>query len=86
MEFKNSNIIFNENYREPVKFIHPDDIKMKMSVEVNGSMKNGNVEGQQQDSEQAEKKPPPRTTYIETLMHLFKGNVGPGEFKYFFLN
>jgi hypothetical protein len=24
------------------------------------------------------KKPPPPTTYLETLMHLFKGNVGPG--------
>lgn len=73
---KNGNVIINENYRRSTEnFLtqyHPDVVKMKLTTEKNGSAQNGNLEAEQQ--------PPsaPSTTYLETLLHLFKGNVGPG--------
>jgi hypothetical protein len=78
MELNNSNLIINENYRRSVEslsnqVVHPDVIQMKISTEKNGVEKNGNVEGQ------VVEKTSPLTTYLETLMHLFKGNVGPGK-------
>lgn len=73
---ENSNVIINENYRRSAESFtnqyHPDVIKMKMTTERNGNANNGNVEGL--NSPQS----PPPTTYLETLVHLFKGNVGPG--------
>lgn len=70
---ENSNVIINENYRRSTENIltqyHPDVIKMKLK---NGSAQNGNVEAEQEaPSKQS-------TNFLETLIHLFKGNVGPG--------
>lgn len=72
------NVIVNENFRNSADKIfdqvHPDVIKIKNSTEKNGTA-NGktNVEAQIRNE-------PPATSYIETLMHVFKGNVGPGCF------
>jgi hypothetical protein len=75
----NSNVIVNENYRRSAEKafdqLHPDVIKMKLTTE-NGDAKNGNIEACRDKPENEQ----PRTTYLETLMHLFKGNVGPGCF------
>lgn len=70
---ENGNVIINENYRRSTENIltqyHPDVIKMKLK---NGSAQNGNVEAEQEaPSKQS-------TNFLETLIHLFKGNVGPG--------
>lgn len=74
MELKDHTIIVNENYRPSSnnfnEQVHPDVIKMKNSTEPNGisnGIKKKNIT-----------KEPPATSYLETLMHLFKGNVGPG--------
>lgn len=68
---ENSNVIINENFRGSIDVFfdhaHPDVAKIKLQTE------NGNVKNAKDVS-------PPRTTYLETLMHLFKGNVGPGKF------
>jgi hypothetical protein len=74
MELHEQNIIVNENFRSSAeKFydqFHPDVIRMKQSTNSVDSEKKGN---------EAPKEQPP-TSYTETLMHLFKGNVGPGCF------
>lgn len=74
----NCTVIVNENFRSSGdKFsdqvLHPDVIKMKNTTE-----KNGIANGIKQGEEGADAPPP--TSYLETLMHLFKGNVGPGCF------
>lgn len=72
------NVIVNENFRTSGdRFndqFHPDVVKIKNSTE-----KNGIANGKQKNVE-AQDVPdgPPPTSYVETLMHLFKGNVGPG--------
>ena len=82
MELKEQgNIIVNENFRSSgdtfVDQVHPDVIMIKLSTDKNGKAANGfangnkNIEAQQM----VEERP---TSYLETLMHLFKGNVGPG--------
>lgn len=72
------NVIVNENFRSSgEKFydqVHPDVIKIKNST--NG-IANGNGKKHVEAKGQVE---PPPTSYVETLMHLFKGNVGPGCF------
>lgn len=75
------NVIVNENFRTSgdkfVDQVHPDVIMIKLSTEKNGKAANGfsnghkNIEAQQI----IELRP---TSYLETMMHLFKGNVGPG--------
>jgi hypothetical protein len=78
MELQNSNVIVNENFRRSAQAffdkLHPDVIKMKESTE-----QNGNVEACKREKQELDN-PPPKTTYMETLTHLFKGNVGPGCF------
>lgn len=82
MELKEQgNVIVNENFRASgdtfVDQMHPDVIMIKLSTDKNGKATNGlangnkNVEAQQP----VETRP---TSYLETFMHLFKGNVGPG--------
>jgi solute carrier family 36 (proton-coupled amino acid transporter) len=77
---ENCNVIINENYRRSTESIlnqyHPDVVVMKLSTEKNGHFQNGSsqMEAQQRQLSQ----PAPSTSYIETLIHLFKGNVGPG--------
>lgn len=70
---ENKNVIMNENYRGsygeknlPIKTIK--GINMTGDSEMNVKM-----------NDHLLTKNPPRTSYVETLMHLFKGNVGPGE-------
>lgn len=68
------NVIVNENYRgSGDKFIHPDLIAIKASTEKCDIDQNGNLCEKNYDKSQH-----PPTSYVETLMHLFKGNVGPG--------
>lgn len=71
-----STIIVNENFRSSGdKFsdqVHPDVIKMRNSAE-----KNGSANGIKKKEDEIAVGPP-TTSYLETLMHLFKGNVGPG--------
>lgn len=73
---ENCNVIINENYRRSAESLnnqyHPDVIKMKLTTEKNGHAHNGSVEVQRSPQS------PPPTSYTETLIHLFKGNVGPG--------
>lgn len=73
-----SNVIVNENFRSSgEKFydqVHPDVIKIKNST--NGV---GNENSKKKEEAEGSKQPLP-TSYVETLMHLFKGNVGPGCF------
>lgn len=73
MELNEKNVIINENYRGsygeknlPIKMIK--GINMTGDSEMNVKM-----------NDQLLRNNPPRTSYVETLMHLFKGNVGPGE-------
>lgn len=67
-------MIVNENFRSSGdKFadqVHPDVIKVRNST--NG-ISNGKTKGEILNNNE-----PPPTSYVETLMHLFKGNVGPG--------
>jgi hypothetical protein len=74
MELHEQNIIVNENFRSSAeKFydqFHPDVIRMKQSTNSVDTKGNG--------TESPKEQPP--TSYTETLMHLFKGNVGPGCF------
>lgn len=73
---ENCNVIINENYRRSAESLsnqyHPDVIKMKLTTEKNGHAHNGSAEPPRSPQS------PPPTSYIETLIHLFKGNVGPG--------
>lgn len=76
MELKEQcTVIVNENFRNSrdniFNQVHPDVIILKNSTEKNGiaNGKNFEADGVKQ---------PPTTSYVETLMHLFKGNVGPG--------
>lgn len=66
-----STVIVNENFRSSDESFadrkHPDVIKIKMSTEKNAT----------KPDETDEQEPVP-TSYAETMMHLFKGNVGPG--------
>ena len=76
MEFQQQNVIVNENFRSSgEKFydqVHPDVIQLKKTT--NGAA-NGKTISEAETSEK-----PPLTSYIETFMHLFKGNIGPGCF------
>lgn len=67
---ENCNVIINENYRRSTDNFfddpHPEVIKMKLKNE-------NHSEPSQRESAVH------RTTYFETLVHLFKGNVGPGK-------
>lgn len=83
MELKEQgNVIVNENFRASVDTIvdqvHPDVILIKLSTDKNGKTTNGlaNVNKNIEAQEPAEAPRP--TSYVETMMHLFKGNVGPG--------
>ncbi|KAG5684507.1 hypothetical protein PVAND_013736 [Polypedilum vanderplanki] len=71
-----SNVIVNENYRRSADKdfdqLHPAVVKLKAAAENGSSVKNRNTEPNNNE------RPHPKTTYLETLMHLFKGNVGPG--------
>lgn len=73
-----SNVIINENFRASRECypdeIHPDVVMIKKSTEKNG-ISNGKTNIEAQEEPEA-----PSTSYVETLMHLFKGNVGPGCF------
>lgn len=78
MELKqNCNVIINENFRASngcfPDELHPDVVMIKKTTEKNGKT---NIEAQ----EASEELEAPTTSYVETLMHLFKGNVGPGCF------
>lgn len=72
---ENCNVIINENYRRSAESVcqyHPDVIKMKLTTEKNGHASNGSTEVLRSPQS------PPPTSYFETLIHLFKGNIGPG--------
>jgi solute carrier family 36 (proton-coupled amino acid transporter) len=78
MELQEQHIIVNENFRSScdsiVNSVHPDVIKIKNSTE-----QNGNSNGFKKPVvEEKIVEGPPLTSFLETLMHLFKGNVGPG--------
>ncbi|KAL7010579.1 hypothetical protein ACKWTF_006281 [Chironomus riparius] len=66
---ENCNVIINENYRGSTDNFfddpHPEVVKMKLKNEHEPLKRESTVH---------------RTTYFETLVHLFKGNVGPGCF------
>ena len=72
---ENCNVIINENYRRSTDnfFVdpHPDVVQMKLKNENQSEY----IEQVQRESSHHQ------TTYFETLVHLFKGNVGPGKFK-----
>lgn len=74
------NVIVNENFRTSgekfMEKVHPDVIIIKSSTEKNGKA-NGLANGKHNVEAQDENVTQP-TSYLETLMHLFKGNVGPG--------
>jgi len=78
MELKN--VIVNENFRRSAESfsdeLHPDVLKVcrPAAAVVNGSAKSAAAK----DNENQQQ--PPKTSYMETMMHLFKGNVGPGCF------
>lgn len=65
---ENCNVIINENYKGSTDNffddLHPEVLKMKLKNTSHSELK--------QESDHH------KTTYFETLMHLFKGNVGPG--------
>lgn len=71
------NVIVNENFRASgEKFsdkVHPDVIIIKSSTEKNGK---ANGKSNVEEAQVVHEAQP--TSYLETLMHLFKGNVGPG--------
>jgi len=74
------NVIINENFRSSgdslFDQVHPDVIKIKNSTEKNG-VANGKKHVEAQAIVEKVQRP---TSYLETMMHLFKGNVGPGCF------
>jgi proton-coupled amino acid transporter len=81
------NVIVNENFRRSTESFynqfHPDVLKMKaVQVEENGLVKKEKDISKQSanSNNNNDEKQEPQTTYLETLMHLFKGNVGPGCF------
>jgi solute carrier family 36 (proton-coupled amino acid transporter) len=73
---EHSNVIVNENFRaSSEKYfdqIHPDVIKIMNSTE------NGIAHGNAKSAESKEAPQSRPTSYVETMMHLFKGNIGPG--------
>lgn len=77
LEMRTSNVIVNENFRTSgeslVNEMHPDVIRIKISTD-----KNGVTNGKKPDEKDEPELTP--TSYTETMMHLFKGNVGPGCF------
>ncbi|CAO1388535.1 unnamed protein product [Diamesa tonsa] len=74
---ENKNVIINENYRGSYgeKKINVMDLPIKT---IKGINMTGDSEMNEKMSVETITKNPPRTSYVETLMHLFKGNVGPG--------
>lgn len=75
---ENKNVIINENYRGSYgeKNMNAMDSPIKT---IKGINMTGDSEMNEKMSAELITKNPPRTSYVETLMHLFKGNVGPGE-------
>lgn len=74
---ENSNVIINENYRSSTDGFfdppHSEVLRMKDKAKNESNLQPQSVSS------------PPATTYFETLMHLFKGNIGPGMYEYFSL-
>lgn len=77
---ENCTVIVNESFRsstdsvqEPSNGVHPDVVKIRNCIE-----KNGKVNGTASVEELIEPVVARPTSYVETLMHVFKGNVGPG--------
>lgn len=74
---ENCTVIVNENFRSSVDSMqqsaHPDVVKIK-----NCTDKNGKANGTTSVEELIDPVVARPTSYVETLMHLFKGNVGPG--------
>ena len=68
-------VIVNENFRNSCDQVHPDVVRIKNSTE-----KNGIPNGKKNAEPEEESKQGQPTSYVETMMHLFKGNVGPGCF------
>lgn len=74
---ENCTVIVNENFRSSADSMqqsaHPDVVKIK-----NCTDKNGKANGTTSVEELIDPVVARPTSYVETLMHLFKGNVGPG--------
>lgn len=79
---EHSNVIVNENFRNSgvklVGQVHPDVISIKNSTEKSSA--NGSINGLTKVKKKSDARESQETSYLETLMHLFKGNVGPGCF------
>lgn len=72
------NVIINENYRgsHNEKQLNTIDLSIKTIKGVNMT---GDNEMNMKMNDKLKIKNTPRTSYVETMMHLFKGNVGPGK-------